>query len=57
MVVYENLDEAREKLRFYRDRPAARRPIVEKARTRVLAEHTYEHRLLALTAILKRRFA
>ena len=56
VVTYGTLDEARDKLRFFRDHPENRIPIVEKARARVLAEHTYEHRLMALEHILKRRF-
>ena len=57
VVVYRSLDEAVELLRYYRAHPEARRPLIEKARKRILGEHTYRHRLERLAEIMRNRFA
>lgn len=53
---YHSLEEARELLRFYRAHPAARRSMVERARKRILGEHTYRNRLGRILDILKNRY-
>ena len=56
-VVYRSLDECMELLRFFRAHPAARREIAVRARTRVLGEHTYAHRVQHIAGMVKERFA
>ncbi|MBI2431368.1 MAG: glycosyltransferase [Candidatus Hydrogenedentes bacterium] len=53
---YASLEECREKIRYYRDHPAARGKVVAAAQTRILQEHTYEHRLQHLVSSLTLRF-
>ena len=53
VAVYSTLEEAREQLRWFKERPEARKEIVERARKRILGEHTYRHRLEAMVALLK----
>ncbi len=53
---YHSLEEARDLLRFYRAHPKARHDIVNRARTRILGEHTYRHRLMQILAILRSRY-
>ncbi|MBG0775092.1 MAG: glycosyltransferase [Desulfovibrionaceae bacterium] len=48
--------EVGELVRFYLDNPAARRAIVSAARRRVLAEHTYEHRVRTLLETMRAAF-
>ncbi|MBN2310424.1 MAG: glycosyltransferase [Candidatus Hydrogenedentes bacterium] len=57
VAAYRSLDEARDLLRHYRAHPAERRAVAERARMRVLNEHTYAHRLEHIVSILKTRFA
>ncbi|WP_052263249.1 CgeB family protein [Geobacter pickeringii] len=45
LATYGTIDEAAELARFYLERPPLRSEIVRKAKRRVLAEHTYEHRM------------
>jgi Glycosyl transferases group 1 len=45
MVVFEDASGLREKIAYYLDHPDERRAIAARARERVLAEHTYEHRV------------
>jgi len=57
LATYGSVEDLREKAAWYLARPEARRAIVEKARARVLSEHTHAHRLRSLEAYLKERFA
>lgn len=56
IAAYASWDECRDMFRYYRSRPAARREVAQRARRRVLAEHTYVHRLQTLAAIIKEHF-
>ena len=56
VAAYSSLEEARDMMRYFLGHPAARRPIIERARRRILAEHTYAHRLIQLTTALRVRF-
>jgi spore maturation protein CgeB len=53
-VCYHHPEEIPDLVRFYLDHPDARRQIVERGRARVLAEHTYLHRLQEMLAVLRR---
>ncbi len=57
VVTYATLDELRDKVRYYLAHPAERRAVIQKARARVLAEHTHAHRLQLLETFMKERFA
>jgi len=57
VACYSTFEECREMFQYYRANPLARRQIAAKARKRILGEHTYEHRLRQLVAVLKERFA
>ncbi|HPC16601.1 MAG TPA: glycosyltransferase [Candidatus Hydrogenedentes bacterium] len=57
IVCYHSLDEAAALIREYRARPAKRKNIVQRARARVFNEHTYEHRLIDLEALVRAHFA
>ena len=48
MAVFDSLADLLEKIHHFRQRPDERRAYAEKARQRVLAEHTYAHRMLKL---------
>jgi spore maturation protein CgeB len=54
MVCYQEPGEIPEVVRFYLRRPELRRKTVRRARRRVLAEHTYRHRVAALLETLRR---
>lgn len=56
MVTYESLAELCNKVRYYLQHDEERRSIAERARARVLAEHTHAHRLRALEAYMKPLF-
>jgi spore maturation protein CgeB len=45
VVTFRNLEEAREKLAYYLKYPETRRRVATRARERVLAQHTYGHRM------------
>jgi spore maturation protein CgeB len=45
IVGYSTLEEARELMTWFLDRPGARREIIEHAQRRIFGEHTYRHRL------------
>lgn len=53
VATYGTLEEAREQLRWFLGRPQARREIAERARKRILGEHTYRHRLEEMVGLLK----
>jgi spore maturation protein CgeB len=57
LVTYASLDELEDKVRYFADRPDERARIVNTARKRILAEHTHAHRLQALEAYLRERYA
>jgi spore maturation protein CgeB len=57
VAVYGEPEEAADLVRRYLDRPAEREAIVERARARVLQEHTYEHRLMSLFGAMREIFA
>lgn len=56
VATYRSLDEAREKLRWFMNRPRARNDLILKAQKRILGEHTYRHRLESIAARVKERF-
>jgi len=45
IVLFENLEDLKRKITYYLENPGERERIAEKARQRVLREHTYEHRM------------
>jgi len=53
LAVFHSAAELRDLIDFYLTRPELRREMAEKARTRVLAEHTYRHRMETLVAAVK----
>jgi len=53
MAVYNDPAEVPELVRYYLDHPAERQRITAAARARILAEHTYEHRLQTLFAAMR----
>ncbi|NMC50867.1 MAG: glycosyltransferase [Desulfovibrio sp.] len=53
---YDHPDEIPDLVRHYLARPAERRRIADKARFRILAEHTYRHRLSTLIEAMRRRY-
>ncbi|MDP2324717.1 MAG: glycosyltransferase, partial [Gammaproteobacteria bacterium] len=56
VACYGSLAEAREQLRWFRERPLARREIALAAQRRILGEHTYRHRLETLAGWLSERY-
>ncbi len=57
VVCYRRPDEAPDLLRHYLRHPGARRAVATAARRRILAQHTYEHRLRTLIRIMRETFA
>jgi spore maturation protein CgeB len=55
-ATYGSPEEIPELVRFYLDNPEARRKIARAARRRVLAEHTYVHRLRTLLQAMRETF-
>ncbi len=53
---YGSLDECRELLLHFQKHPQQRRAITERARKRILGEHTYAHRLERIAALLKDKY-
>ena len=53
MIFYREPEEVPDLLKHYLARPDARARIAEAARKRVLAEHTYAHRLQTLAARMR----
>lgn len=56
VAAYHAIEEARELLRFYMNRPAARRTMTMLARKRILGEHTYANRIEAIAETMRSRF-
>jgi spore maturation protein CgeB len=54
---YDSLEGCVDQFRFFRTHPKARIEIINNARRRILNEHTYRHRLLAIEGILRSAFA
>jgi len=54
VVVYRTLEELREKVLYYLDHPDERQEIAERARERVLREHTFAHRWKTLLEIVRK---
>jgi spore maturation protein CgeB len=48
LAIFRNPEELRQKIRYYLDHERARREIAERGRAKVLAGHTYQHRLAVL---------
>ncbi|MBI2423330.1 MAG: glycosyltransferase [Candidatus Hydrogenedentes bacterium] len=57
VACYDDTASAAAMLQYYLREPLLRREIAGRARTRILGEHTYAHRLQALVAVLRARFA
>ena len=55
-VVFHELEEAKEKVQYYLAHPEQRAAIAARARTKVLAEHRYTHRLATIAAAMRQRF-
>ncbi len=56
IVRYASPEECLDLYRFHRERPQARKAVIEKARRRVLAEHTYHHRIEKIAALVREHF-
>jgi spore maturation protein CgeB len=52
IAVYRSKEELIEKLAYFRSRKAERDRIVHKARSHILAQHTYDHRIAAIRALI-----
>jgi spore maturation protein CgeB len=52
IAVYETIEDLQEKVGFYLENEAARRNITGLARKRILAEHTYAHRVQKIISLL-----
>lgn len=48
LALFDSLEELKEKMAYYRDRPEERKAMAARARARVLAEHTYANRMRSL---------
>jgi len=53
LAVFDNVTELIDLIKYYLARPELRQDMAEKARIRVLAEHTYQHRMETLVAAVK----
>jgi spore maturation protein CgeB len=56
VITYRNLEEARAKLQYFVQRPAERRALANRARERVLAQHTFVHRVQTIVEHLQAAF-
>lgn len=52
VITFNSLDDLKEKIAYYMIHPEERAAIAQKARQRVLKEHTYEHRLTKMLEII-----
>lgn len=57
VICYHSPEEAEDLARYYLDHPEERRKIALAARKRVLADHTYDHRIRSLIKTMRRTFA
>ncbi|HSU72664.1 MAG TPA: glycosyltransferase [Candidatus Binatia bacterium] len=55
IAVYRSADDCRRRIRYYLDHPDERRKIARAGYKRVLAEHTFDHRMRTLLSTLKKR--
>jgi spore maturation protein CgeB len=56
VIVFENPEEIPDLVRFYLENPQKRQVIAASARERVLAEHTYQHRLHRIVEQMRSRY-
>ena len=56
MVSYRDPEEALDLVGYYLNHETERRALAEKARQRVLAEHTYRHRLASLIETMRQDY-
>lgn len=56
IAAYNTPEECRERFRHYREHPKERKNISTRARTRILAEHTYKNRLNKIFDIVRQRY-
>ena len=56
IAAYNSPQECRDLFRHYRDHPKERTRITTRARTRILAEHTYKNRLNTIFDIVQQRY-
>lgn len=56
VATYRDLEEAREKLQYFQQHPEARRALAARARERVLAQHTFLHRVQTMLARLSAEY-
>ena len=52
-IVYESVDDLKEKIRYYSENDSARHAIIQAAQKRILGEHTYVHRIALLLKSLQ----
>jgi spore maturation protein CgeB len=52
IVTFNNLDELKQLIHYYQDKPEERRAVSERARARVLKDHTYQRRLEQMLGII-----
>ncbi|MBI5057052.1 MAG: glycosyltransferase [Nitrospirae bacterium] len=52
IIVFEGLEDLKQKITYYLDNPAERESIAESAKQRVLRDHTYEHRMVEMLEYL-----
>ena len=50
---FKNLDDLRQKINFYLDQPDLRKEFGDRARKKVLAEHTYQHRMQDMLSYIR----
>ena len=55
LALFDSLEELKEKMAYYRDRPEERKAMAARARARVLAEHTYAGRMRGLLDFARER--
>lgn len=56
VICYASPEEAEDMIRHYLSHPGERRKIAEAARRRVLADHTYEQRIITLVGTMRKTF-
>jgi len=52
IITFSNLEEMKEKMEYYREHPEERRAVCERARARVLKDHSYERRIEQMLSIV-----
>ena len=57
VICYHSPEEAEDLIRYYLAHPAEREKVAEAARKRVLADHTYDHRIQTLISTIRDTFA